>query len=72
MIIVEITDKTLNEYYELVAQAKAMGKIGHDFDFEYVASQWEDELGLTLKKGRHLKFYFYTEELALFFKLKHD
>lgn len=70
MVIVEITNKTLNECYALVAEAKALGELGIDFDFEYVPAEWEDSF--TLKRSRYLKFYFYTEELALFFKLKND
>lgn len=70
MVKVEITGKTLNEYYDLVRAAKKLGTIGQDFDFEFVNTAWSDDW--TTHKPRHLVFYFYTEELAIVFKLKHD
>jgi hypothetical protein len=70
MVTVEVYGRTLNEYYELVRQAKCLGQHGQDFEFEYVAGIWDhDNPDL---RHRHLKFYFYNQELAVIFKLKYD
>jgi hypothetical protein len=72
MLKVELTDFTLADILEIVADLRRQGyKQGTDFDFAYFPEKIEsDNFVYHTKQERKLEFTFYDDQLGLLFKLK--
>jgi len=71
MLTVTLTEFTLGEVLETIADLRAQGyKQGVDFDFTYYPEKVEsDDFVYHTKQQRKLEFTFYNEHLGLIFQL---
>lgn len=64
-----IVDKSPNDIMDIVRALRTDGLVqGHDFDFAFHQSRWDDMIGEIPKET---VFTFYTEKYATLFALKY-
>jgi len=69
-IVVKLEDCRASEIFDIVGDLRREGHVqGVDFDFAYSPNY---NSIFDANKKPHAEFIFYTEELALFFKLRYE